>query len=95
MRYELSPYIKYRLILVLKDRIRAQAVSRCQLALGARFRSPASPRGIHVGKSGTVTRVSTSNLLLRCRLSLHQCFVPTFMYILLLVEAHVRDLGMF
>lgn len=55
VRYELKPYIKYTLILVIKYRIRAQAVSRWHLASGARFRFPASPRGIHAGRSGTVT----------------------------------------
>lgn len=91
VRYELNPYIKYTLILVIKGRIRTQAVSRWHLASGARFRSPASPRGIHIGRSGTVTWVSPSNLLLRCRLSLHLCCWLIFIYTLLLVEAQMCE----
>jgi hypothetical protein len=63
VRYELNPYINYTLILVFNGRIRSQAVSRWYLASGVRFRYPAFPCGIHVGKSGTVTRVSPNNLL--------------------------------
>jgi hypothetical protein len=63
VRYELNPYIKYSLILVFNGRIRSQAVSRWHLAFGVRFQYPAIPRGIRVGKSCTVTRVSPNNLL--------------------------------
>jgi hypothetical protein len=63
VRYELNPYIKYTLVLVFNGRIRSQPVSRWHLALGVRFRCPAIPRGICVGKSYTVIRVSPNNLL--------------------------------
>jgi hypothetical protein len=91
VRYELNPYLKYTLILVIKGRIRAQAVSRLHLASGARFQSPASPRGIHAGKSGTLTCVPSNNLLLRCRLPFHLCCWLILICMLLLVEAQICE----